>query len=69
MIEGLPSWTAPTWLDPAQVPRLNTAHRTAADLADAGQDAPGDGLAGTAGGTAGGTPDGVAPGAGLEPNV
>jgi hypothetical protein len=26
MINGIPHWTEPAWLDPTQTPRRNTAH-------------------------------------------
>ncbi|MDT4938598.1 MAG: hypothetical protein QOG80_2269, partial [Pseudonocardiales bacterium] len=27
MINGIPHWTPPTWIDPHQTPRRNQAHR------------------------------------------
>ena len=26
MIDGIPHWTAPTWIDPAHTPRRNRMH-------------------------------------------
>ena len=31
MIDGVPHWTPPTWIDPDQVPRRNTRHDRATD--------------------------------------